>query len=104
MDLTRLRRNQDRWPAPDGESPSRWYDDPPASDGSKIVITDTDHYAPGKGDGAVGLEVVPARPPPDPDGLRDYRWRRTRPIRRRAGIRWYASFEPARYAMGDTLG
>lgn len=30
--------------------PSRWYDDPPAGDGRKVVISDTDHFAPGKGD------------------------------------------------------
>ena len=33
-----------------GSPPSRWFDDPPANAGRKVVITDTDHYAPGKGD------------------------------------------------------
>jgi hypothetical protein len=28
----------------------RWYTDPPASGSRKVVITDTDHYAPGSGD------------------------------------------------------
>jgi len=28
----------------------RWYKDPPASDGRKVVLSDTDHYAPGQGD------------------------------------------------------
>ena len=30
--------------------PSRWFADPPANNGAKVIITDTDHYAPGKGD------------------------------------------------------
>ena len=29
---------------------SHWFDYPPAGDGRKVIITDTDHYAPGKGD------------------------------------------------------
>ena len=33
-----------------GSPPSRWFDDPPPADGAKVIITDTDHYAPGKGD------------------------------------------------------
>lgn len=37
-------------PMAPGSPPSRWYADPPAADGRKVVITDTDHYAPGKGD------------------------------------------------------
>src|SRR5215207_7722468 len=39
-----------RHPMAPGAPPSRWYDDPPAGDGRKVIITDTDHYAPGKGD------------------------------------------------------
>src|SRR3989454_6913154 len=38
-----------RHPTAPGAPPSRWYDHPPAGDGRKVVITDTDHYAPGKG-------------------------------------------------------
>lgn len=37
-------------PMAPGAPPSRWYVDPPAADGRKVVISDTDHYAPGKGD------------------------------------------------------
>jgi hypothetical protein len=37
-------------PMAPGSPPSRWFNDPPASDGTKVVITDTDHYAPGQGD------------------------------------------------------
>lgn len=82
--------------APDSP-PSRWFADPPAADGRKVIITDTDHFAPGHGDALwvwksflrghhpilmdFGLieGVHPAHPSPA-----------------------YESFEPARYAMGDT--
>jgi hypothetical protein len=37
-------------PMASGAPPSRWFDDPPVADGRKVVITDTDHYAPGQGD------------------------------------------------------
>ena len=33
-----------------GSPPSRWFADPPPADGAKVVISDTDHYAPGQGD------------------------------------------------------
>jgi hypothetical protein len=33
-----------------GSPASRWFDNPPASDGKKVIITDTGHYAPGQGD------------------------------------------------------
>ena len=76
-------------------SSGRWFTDPPASDGTKVVITDTDHYAPGKGDALwawksflrghntilMDFGLIGGVNPSDPS---------------------YASFEPARYAMGDT--
>lgn len=37
-------------PMAPGSPPSRWFADPPVADGRKVVISDTDHYAPGKGD------------------------------------------------------
>jgi hypothetical protein len=37
-------------PKAPGSPPSRWFNDPPAGDGRKVVISDTDHFAPGKGD------------------------------------------------------
>lgn len=37
-------------PMAPGSPPSHWLDDPPAADGHKVVVTDTDHYAPGGGD------------------------------------------------------
>jgi hypothetical protein len=84
-----------------GAPASRWFDDPPAADGRKVVITDTDHYAPGKGDALwawksflrghhpilMDFGIIGGVNPPDPS----------------AGPMPYAAFEPARDAMGDTL-
>jgi hypothetical protein len=39
-----------RHPMDPGSPPSRWFVDPPVADGAKVVISDTDHYAPGNGD------------------------------------------------------
>jgi hypothetical protein len=80
---------------------SRWLDDPPAADGRKVVITDTDHYAPGKGDPLwawksflrghhpilMDFGIIDGVNPTDPS----------------AGPMPYAAFEPARQAMGDTV-
>lgn len=82
-------------PMAPGSPPSRWYDNPPASDGRKVVITDTDHYAPGKGDALWAWKSF----------LRGYH-----PILMDFGIidllnrrdPSFEAFEPARYAMGDT--
>ncbi len=90
-----------RHPMEPGSPPSRWFDDPPASDGRKVVITDTDHYAAGKGDALwawksflrghhpilMDFGLIEGVNPPDPT----------------TGTASYAAFEPARYAMGDTL-
>ena len=80
---------------------SRWLTDPPASDGAKVIISDTDHYSPMKA-GALwawksflrghnpilyDLGIVTGVNPPDPA----------------SGSPSFASLEPARYAMGDTL-
>ncbi len=50
-----LWRSPADWISPgfdDGEAPfdSRWRHDPPAGDGSKVVISDTDHYSPMEAD------------------------------------------------------
>jgi Family of unknown function (DUF6298) len=80
-------------PMAPGSPQSRWLEDPPAADGRKVVITDTDHYAPGRGDALwawkaflrghhpilMDYGLIGGVTPPDP------------------------AFEPARYAMGDTL-
>ena len=83
-------------PMAPGSPGSRWYVNPPASDGRKVVITDTDHYAPGQGDALwawksflrghhpilMDFGLISGLAPDDPG---------------------YQAFEPARYAMGDTL-
>jgi hypothetical protein len=93
-----------RHPMAPGSPPSRWFDDPPAGDGRKVVITDTDHYAPGQGDALwawksflrghhpilMDFGIIDGVNPPDPSSGSP-------------GTPPYAAFEPARYAMGDTL-
>src|SRR4029453_16179210 len=90
-------------PMAPGSPPSRWYADPPAADGSKVVISDTDHYAPGHGDALwawksflrghhpilmdFGL-IGGLEPGGDPDPG--------------AGVPPFEFYEPARWAMGDT--
>jgi Family of unknown function (DUF6298) len=80
---------------------SRWYTDPPANDGTKVIISDTDHYSPMKSDALwawksflrghnpilYDLGIVTGVNPPDPF----------------SGNPSFASLEPARHAMGDTL-
>jgi hypothetical protein len=87
----------------DVESPmhnSRWSTNPPANDGAKVIISDTDHYSPMKADALwawksflrghnpilYDLGIVTGVKPPDPS----------------SGSPSFASLEPARYAMGDT--
>jgi hypothetical protein len=88
-----------------GAPPSRWVDNPPPSDGRKVVITDTDHYAPpGKGDALwawksflrghnpilMDFGIIAGVNPPDPSA-------------ESPGVPSFDAFEAARYAMGDTL-
>jgi hypothetical protein len=83
---------------------SHWLENPPPSDGSKVIITDTDHYAPGRGDALWAWKsflrghhpilmdfgiIAGVNPSDSSDGS--------------SGAPPYAAFEPARYAMGDTL-
>jgi hypothetical protein len=89
-------------PMAPGSPPSRWLEDPPPADGRKVVISDTDHYAPGGGDALwawksflrghhpilMDMGLIGGVDPPDPAA---------------GGPMSYAAFEPARYAMGDTL-
>ena len=90
-----------RHPMAPGAPPSRWFADPPIADGAKVSITDTDHYAPGKGDALwvwksfvrghnpilmdFGLIGGPERKGPSGEGDPAFQL-----------------FEPARWAMGDT--
>jgi hypothetical protein len=88
----------------DVESPmqdSRWSTDPPANNGAKVIISDTDHYSPMKSDALwawksflrghnpilYDLGIVNGVNPPDSS----------------SGSPSFASLEPARRAMGDTL-
>jgi hypothetical protein len=85
--------------APDSP-PSRWYDDPPANDGSKVVITDTDHYAPGKGDALWAWKsFLRGHHPILMDfGIIDV----VKPLDPSTGVPPFEYYEPVRYAMGDT--
>jgi hypothetical protein len=78
----------------------RWYTSPPANDARKVVISDTDHYAAGKGDALwawksflrghnpilMDFGLIDGMHPQDPS----------------AGGAGYEAFEAVRYAMGDT--
>jgi hypothetical protein len=89
-------------PMAPGSPQSRWLEDPPAADGRKVVISDTDHYAPGRGDALwawksflrgnhpilMDMGLIGGVHPPDPSA---------------GGPMSSAAFEPARHAMGDTL-
>ncbi len=79
----------------------RWFTNPPASDGRKVVITDTDHYAPGAGDALWAWKsFLRGHNPILMDfGIIDV----VNPLDPSLGVPPYESFEPARYAMGDTL-
>ena len=90
-------------PMTPGSPPSHWFADPPVADGAKVVISDTDHYAPGQGDALwawksflrghhpilmdfgliAGLEPGDAAPAD-------------------SGVPPFEYYEPARWAMGDT--
>jgi hypothetical protein len=85
-----------------GLSPSsRWFLNPPASDGTKVVITDTDHYAAGHGDALWAWKSFLRGHNPI---LMDYGLiAGANPPDRSSRTLSFESFEPARYAMGDTL-
>ncbi|HUR01225.1 MAG TPA: hypothetical protein VM347_01680 [Nonomuraea sp.] len=88
-----------------GAPPSRWLDNPPAADGRKVVVTDTDHYAPpdrvdalwawksflrGHHPILMDFGIIAGVNPTDPAAGSP-------------GVPPYQASEPARYAMGDTL-
>jgi hypothetical protein len=78
----------------------QWLEDPPANDGRKVIITDTDHYAPGKGDALwVWKSFVRGHNPIlfDPGIARG-----AKPAHPSIGMPPYRKFASARYAMGDT--
>jgi hypothetical protein len=88
-------------PQAPGAPPSRWLVDPPVADGRKVIINDTDHYALGsdalwawksflRGHNPILMDygLIGGVNPPDPAA---------------GGPMSFAAFEPARWAMGDTL-
>jgi hypothetical protein len=80
----------------------RWATDPPAADGTKVVVSDTDHYLPGGGDALwAWRSFLRGHHPILMDyGIVDV----VHPLDPSLGAPSYESFEPARRAMGDTLG
>jgi hypothetical protein len=88
-------------PMAPGSPQSRWLEDPPPADGRKVIISDTDHYAPGLGDALwawksflrghhpilMDFGIIGGVDPPD---------------RLAGGPMSFEAFEPARWAMGDT--
>jgi hypothetical protein len=89
-------------PMAPGSPQSRWLEDPPPADGRKVVVTDTDHCAPGRGDALwawksflrghhpilMDFGLIGGVDPPD---------------RAAGGPMSFDAFEPARWAMGDTV-
>jgi hypothetical protein len=89
-----------RHPMAPNSAPSRWFDNPPPGDGAKVIITDTDHYAPGKGDALWAWKsFLRGHHPILMDfGIIDV----VRPLDPSLGIPPYEVYEAARSAMGDT--
>jgi hypothetical protein len=85
----------------DGAPSSRWWLDPPAADGRKVLITDSDHVAPGHGDALwIWKAFLRGHNPILMDyGLIDGVQPTDNPS---PGAPPFAAFEPARHAMGDT--
>ena len=88
-------------PMAPGSPPSHWYDNPPVANGRKIVISDTDHYAPGQGDALWAWKsFLRGHQPILMDfGIIDV----AHPLDPSTGVPPYDFYEPARLAMGDTL-
>ena len=92
-----------RHPMAPGSPPSQWYADPPVADGAKVVISDTDHYAPGQGDALWAWKSFLRGHHPilmdfgliaglEPGGA----------SAADTGLPPFEYYEPARWAMGDT--
>lgn len=90
-------------PMTPGAPPSRWFADPPPADGTKVVISDTDHYAPGQSDPLWAWKSFLRGHHPilmdfgligglEPGG----------PGAAESGVPPFEAYEPTRYAMGDT--
>jgi len=87
-------------PMAPGSPQSHWYDNPPVASGKKIVISDTDHYAPGKGDAMWAWKSFLRGHHPI---LMDYGIIKIGPHELAPGEPPFEAYEPARNAMGDTL-
>jgi len=87
-------------PMAPGSPPSRWFDNPPDNGGAKVIITDTDHYAPGQGDALWAWKsFLRGHHPILMDfGIIDV----VHPLDPSLGVPPTEAFEPARNAMGDT--
>jgi hypothetical protein len=82
-------------------STGRWLTNPPENLGRKVVLTDTDHYAAGRGDALWAWKSFLRGHNPI---LMDFGIINvTTPLDPSLGVPSYESFEAARYAMGDTL-
>jgi hypothetical protein len=88
-------------PMAPGSPASHWYDNPPVATGKKIIISDTDHYAPSKGDALWAWKsFIRGHHPILMDyGAMDV----AHPKETAPGAPPYEMYEPARHAMGDTL-
>jgi hypothetical protein len=92
-----------RHPMAPGAQPSRWFADPPPANGAKVVISDTDHYAPGSGDALWAWKSFARGHHPILmdfgliSGLEPTGGSNSEP-----GPASFEGFEPARWAMGDT--
>ena len=54
---TTMRFSPVAWSRYTWSTPSRWFDNPPANDGAKVVLSDTDHYSPMGSDALWGVEA-----------------------------------------------
>lgn len=86
-------------PMAPGSPASHWYDNPPAAEGKKIIISDTDHYAPGQGDAMWAWKSFIRGHHPI---LMDYGIMNLTPHELAPGEPPFETYEPARNAMGDT--
>ena len=88
-------------PMAPGSPQSRWLEDPPPAEGRKVVVTDTDHYAPGRGDALWAWRSFLRGHHPI---LMDFGllFGADPADRSVGGPMSFETFEPARWAMGDT--
>lgn len=90
-------------PMAPGAEPSHWLVDPPVADGAKVIVADTDHFAPGGGDAMWAWKSFLRGHHPI---LMDFGLiGGPQPVtgsEPNQGVPPFEVYEPARYAMGDT--